>query len=244
LSDGERALLSDIVAIGCLQDRGDGQLHDTMPQSEIEKLILKLADRDETLERTSLRPYLKALPLNLDEADKLLLLSSLGLVERREDGVAGVRSRYEREMDAALSFIEERDALQVRYGVFESFMTIRDFVLDYPLPRDPLYVTQRVLLWRLYQDYHVLLLQTGQDPRLWRIRRRTAEIVRLLAHLRKREAVRRKSHLAPARARFFPPPSQCEPVLSEPVEGPVTGPPTPPMDRSQLPGGPHPHQER
>lgn len=197
LDNEERALLPDLATIGCLQDGGDGQLHDTMPWSEIERLILKLAEQDVPLERASLRPYLKTLSLNLDEADKMLLLSSLGLVERREDGVAGVRSRHEREMDAALSFIEERDALQVRYGIFEPFMTVRDFVLDYPLPRDPLYVTQRVILWRLYQEHHVLLLQTGQDPRLWRVRSRTSEIVRLLAHLRKRGAVRRKSHLDP-----------------------------------------------
>ncbi|GEM_PF-6469426 len=35
--------------------------------------------------------------------DKLLLLSSLGLVERREDGIAGMRARYEREIDITLS---------------------------------------------------------------------------------------------------------------------------------------------
>ena|GEM_PF-5927348 len=80
----------------------------------------------------------------------------------------------------------------MRYGILEPFMTIREFILDYPLPRDPLYVTQRLLLWQLYQRKDILLLQTGQDSRLWRIRSRTAEIVRLLAHLRKRNSQRRK----------------------------------------------------
>ncbi len=196
LTGEEEKLLPDLLAIGCLRNGGDGRLYDAMPWSDIEKLLLQVARQDEVLDRSMLRPYLRAIPLNLDEADKLLLLSGLGLVERREDGVAGAKSRHEREMDAALSFIEERDALQVRYGIFEPFMTVRDFVLDYPLPRDPLYVTQRLLLWSLYQDKYVLLLQTGEDSRLWRVRSRTAEIVRLLAYLRKRQAAyNRKSHL-------------------------------------------------
>ncbi len=196
LTSDEAKLLPELITAGCLRDGGDGRLYDAMPWSEIEKLILQIVRQDETLDRTALRPYLRAISLNLDEADKLLLLSGLGLVERKEDGVAGAGSRHEREMDAALSFIEERDALQVRYGIFEPFMTIRDFVLDYPLPRDPLYVTQRILLWSLYQEKYVLLLQMGEGSRLWRVRSRTAEIVRLLAYLRKRQAAHnRKAHL-------------------------------------------------
>jgi hypothetical protein len=196
LTAEEERLLPDLVTMGCLQDGADGHLYDAMPWGDIERLIMQTGRQDEALDRATLRPYLHQIALNLDEADKLLLLSSLGLVERKEDGVAGARSRLEREMGAALSFIEERDALQVRYGVFEPFMTIRDFVLDYPLPRDPLYVTQRILLWNLYQENHILLLQTGQDSRLWRVRSRTAEIVRLLAYLRKRQAAaNRKAYL-------------------------------------------------
>lgn len=197
LNDEERELLPDLARMGCLYAGDDGQLYDRMPWKAIERLLPLIADQDDTVNRDVLRPHLKDLPLNLGEADKLLLLSSLGLVERKEDGVAGMRSRYEREMDAALSFIEQRDALQVRYGIFEPFMTIRDFVLDYPLPRDPLYVTQRLILWRLYQRNDILLLQTGEDPRLWQIRSRTAEIVRLLARLRKRQSAHRKAHLDP-----------------------------------------------
>ncbi len=197
LTNEEAKLLPDLTNIGCLRDGGDGRLYDAMPWGEIEKLILQIACQDDMLDRATLRPYLRAIPLNLDKADKLLLLSGLGLVERKEDGVAGAQSRYEREMDAALSFIEERDALQVRYGIFEPFMTVRDFVLDYPLPRDPLYITQRILLWSLYQEKYILLLQTGEDSRLWRVRSRTAEIVRLLAYLRKRQAAHRKAHADP-----------------------------------------------
>ncbi|MEM2111079.1 MAG: DEAD/DEAH box helicase [Candidatus Bathyarchaeia archaeon] len=88
--------------------------------------------------------------------------------------------------DDVLTFIEEGDALQIRYGLYESSMSGSDLFAGLRLDNDPFRFKIEYGLRILMKERFLLPLTMGSDIRDWEFRSRIAETVRLLYKLRQR----------------------------------------------------------
>lgn len=89
-------------------------------------------------------------------------------------------------LDEVLTFIEKRDAHQIRYGIYETEMRGSDLFSELELPNDPLAIKLEFGLRTLMETGFLLPLKRDPDIRNWEFRSRIAEIVRLLSKLRQR----------------------------------------------------------
>ena len=89
-------------------------------------------------------------------------------------------------LDEVLTFIEKRDAHQIRYGIYETEMRGSDLFSELRLPNDPLAIKLEFGLRMLMETGFLLPLKRDPDIRNWVFRSRIAEIVRLLSKLRQR----------------------------------------------------------
>lgn len=86
-------------------------------------------------------------------------------------------------LDSLLTFIEGREAEQIRYGLYDVVMTGTEVLDAYLLaPEQDI----RTALTTLWQRSLIIRLEENADHRDWRIRSRTAETVRLVSKLRQR----------------------------------------------------------
>src|SRR4051812_43830764 len=94
--------------------------------------------------------------------------------------------------DEVLTFIEQREAEQIAYGVYDVTMTGREVIDNFqpisgkPFPYLDREVSVGVALESLAADLRIFRLDASSEPAGWLIRSRIAEIVRLLARLRLR----------------------------------------------------------
>ncbi|MEM2970609.1 MAG: DEAD/DEAH box helicase, partial [Candidatus Bathyarchaeia archaeon] len=89
-------------------------------------------------------------------------------------------------LDDVLTFIEEKDALQIRYGIYDTAMVGADIFSGMRLSGDPYYIKLEYALRMLMKEKLLLPLNIGTDIRNWEFRSRIAEITRLLYKLRQR----------------------------------------------------------
>lgn len=94
--------------------------------------------------------------------------------------------------DEVLTFIEQREAEQIAYGVYDVTMTGREVIDSFqpisgkPFPYPDRETTMAAALEALAIDLRIIRFNSSPDPAEWLIRSRIAEIVRLLAWLRLR----------------------------------------------------------
>jgi len=119
--------------------------------------------------------------------EMLEFLEYAGLVTRENDAVkSNVLPFKEIVLDDVLTFIEERDALQIRYGIYDTLISGSDLFAGMKLPGDPFYIKLEYSLRTLMGEKFLLPLNLPGDIRKWEFRSRIAEIVRLLSKLRQR----------------------------------------------------------
>lgn len=91
-----------------------------------------------------------------------------------------------------LTYIEQREAEQIAYGIYDVTMTGRELLDGYqPIDNEIDVTTDRdasltAVLQRLADDALIIRFDRADDPKDWVFRSRVAEIVRLLAKLRQR----------------------------------------------------------
>lgn len=94
--------------------------------------------------------------------------------------------------DEVLTFIEQREAEQIAYGIYDVTMTVADVIDEFEPSEDiRLSVEQRTealnqALNKLAEDLDIIRFDSPESPRNWVFRSRIAEIVRLLSKLRQR----------------------------------------------------------
>ena len=113
--------------------------------------------------------------MNLIEQDKNILKSTL-TKQPVKDPI----------FDDVLTFIEQKDALQIRYGLYDSSMTGIDVISNKIFPDDPFFVKAEFGLRMLMSERFLLPLNIEEDILKWSFRSRIAEITRLVTKLRQR----------------------------------------------------------
>ena len=94
--------------------------------------------------------------------------------------------------DEVLTFIEQREAEQVAYGVYDVTLSGADVIAGFqPIDGSPLAIPDRegaigAALRRLTDEVQIIRLNGAAEPNGWVFRSRVAEIVRLLTKLRQR----------------------------------------------------------
>ncbi|RRR69304.1 MAG: DEAD/DEAH box helicase, partial [Candidatus Viridilinea halotolerans] len=113
--------------------------------------------------------------------------------------------------DDLLTFIEQREAAQIAYGVYDVTMTGAEVLAGYrpvDVTRVPLVDRERALkeaLRWLAAEVLIICFDGADDPAEWVFRSRIAEMVRLLSKLRQRlpprsDSERRRQHISRAKA--------------------------------------------
>jgi hypothetical protein len=153
-------------------------------QIQFDKLIENILSRDHEVTKVydEIQKIFKGSP-----EDLLVFLQYSGLIIKEgnvlKSSLTAVRDVL---LDDVLTFIEEKDALQIRYGIYDTSMVGADIFSSMRLSGDPYYVKLEYALRTLIKEKLLLPLSLGTDLRNWEFRSRIAEITRLLYKMRQR----------------------------------------------------------
>ncbi len=102
------------------------------------------------------------------------------------------QDRLDRLADEVLTFIEQREAEQIAYGVYDVTLTGEEIFQHFrrsdsaDLPVEERDAALHAVLTKLVDEVHIIRFDADADPKQWIFRSRIAEMVRLLALLRQR----------------------------------------------------------